>query len=399
MNRAFFALLPRDGVSSKDGRGWYTSEVGRGHAHPWPPPTTVRGALRAAWGHHLMAGMDRPLRPEEWERRSQGLVLHRWLALRRPLGERFQRQHRMWPRPADAALLMRGDHPHVERLEPRATPEGVATLGADEDEAREALWHPRTPRGKPLPSPLFWTERDMEAWLLGETLPFHPVEDPARRLDVHLAIESTTQTAQPSMLHALEVVEMLGWESPRSPGQTLRPLEWGLGLECALPEAASGFPDGQIGLGSRRKLADVEQLLPALFLPPSRLPAATPGLRLILATPAQFQRGWLPDGFARETGAPRYVGRLPGVEAEVVLRAALVPRPLDVSAWDTVRQAPRPTRRWVPAGAVYFFQKCDRSDFSPREIQALWLAPWGGGREEALGLVLPGSWRPEEEGT
>ncbi|MGZ3460304.1 MAG: type III-B CRISPR module-associated Cmr3 family protein, partial [Archangium sp.] len=338
MNHTCFALLPRDGVSSKDGRGWYTSEVGRGHSHPWPPPTTVRGALRAAWGHHLMASTGQPLRPDEWERRSEGLTLRRWLALRRPLGESFQRHHRVWPVPADARIFREGDHLRVERLEPRPTPNGVATLGPDEDDAREALWYPWAPRGKPLPSPLFWTETDMEAWLRSEPLTYRPVEDPARRLDLHLAIDASTQTAQPSMLHALEVVEMLGREPARGPGLPPRIMEWALGLECNLPEEAPGFPGGPVGLGSRRKLTEAERLTPEVFGPPARLPETTPGLRLVLATPAQFQRGWLPDGFSREEGAPQYVGRLPGVEAEVVLRAALVPRPMDISVLMVTRK-------------------------------------------------------------
>ena len=40
---AIRALLPRDGLFCKDGRGWNTSSVGRSHGHPWPPPSTLRG--------------------------------------------------------------------------------------------------------------------------------------------------------------------------------------------------------------------------------------------------------------------------------------------------------------------------------------------------------------------
>jgi CRISPR-associated protein Cmr3 len=397
MSGALLALLPRDGLSCKDGRGWYTSEVGRGHSHAWPLPTTVRGALRASWGHHLMDESGRLLEPQEWERDSAGLTLRRLLALRRPLGEPFHPRHRMWPAPADALLVREGTGLQVERLLPRPSPPGVSTLGLDDDEAREALWLPlRSSRGKPVSGPRFWTEADMLAWLRGQPLAPPAVEDPVRRTDLHLAIQPDTQAAQPSMLHSLEVLEMLDREA----GQPHRAVEWALGLECALPREAPDFPRGPVGLGGRRRMAGVERLGPELFSAPDALPGETPGLRLVLATPAEFQRGWLPDGFSRAPEGPLYVGRLPRLEAEVVLRAALVPRPLDVSAWDTVRRAPRPTRRWVPAGAVYFFQKRDGSTFTAREVRALWLAAWGGGREEALGLVLPGSWEPSgEKGT
>ncbi|MBZ4423278.1 type III-B CRISPR module-associated protein Cmr3 [Myxococcus sp. RHSTA-1-4] len=396
MSDVCFALLPRDGLSPKDGRGWYTREVGRGYSHPWPPPTTVRGALRAAWGHDVMGGSGAPLPPAEWERRSEGVELRHAVALRRPLGVSFEQRHRMWPFPADAVRVRDASGVRVERLEPRppGSPGAAATLGPDEDDAREALWHPgRASGGKPVPPPLFWTEAEMLAWLRGEPVTGPGVTDPVRRTDVHLAIAPGTQAALPSMLHSREVVETLGLERRGSgpPGA----VEWALGLSCVLPGLPPRPPRGPLGLGGRRRLAAVEGLASTLFAPPGDVPREASGLRLVLATPAEFQRGWLPDGFEREEGRPpRYVGRLPGVEAPVVLRAALVPRPLDVSAWDMVARRPRPTRRWVPAGAVYFFQKRGGGGFTATELRALWLASWGGGRAEALGQVLPGVWQP-----
>ncbi|AEI63912.1 type III-B CRISPR module-associated Cmr3 family protein [Corallococcus macrosporus] len=399
MRDACFALLPRDGLSAKDGRGWYTSEVGRGYSLPWPLPTTVRGALRAAWGHDVMADSGTALSPEAWEHDSEPVKLQRLVALRRVLGATsFRQAHRMWPAPADAARVL--DTEGVERqvrLEPH--PGGASTLGPDDDDAREALWHPRrSASGKPLPAPLFWPESRMVAWLSGAPDASTPErEAPPPRTDIHLAIDVETQAKQDSMLHSREVVECLRVQSRDAGRLTLE--EWALGVSCAWPDLASGLPRGPLGLGGRRRLSDVERLDGGLFAMPEGLAQETRGLRLVLATPAEFQRGWLPDGFERVAGAPpRYVGRLPGVEAQVVLRAALVPRPLEVSGWDMVRRRPRPTRRWVPAGAVYFFEKHGGGDFTANELRALWLASWGGGHAEALGQVLPGVWQPPRDG-
>ncbi len=399
MSDACFALLPRDGLSAKDGRGWYTSEVGRGYSLPWPLPTTVRGALRAAWGHDVMAATGLALSPETWERRSVQVALQRFIALRRMLGETsFTRAHRMWPAPADAVRVL--DEEGAERLvrlEPH--PGGAATLGPDEDAAREALWHPRrSVSGKPLAPPLFWPESRMVAWLSGAPDALAPErEAPPPRTDIHLAIDVETQASQDSMLHSREVVEWLRVRSRQEGRLTVE--EWALGVSCAWPDPASGLPRGPLGLGGRRRLSDVEGLDADLFAMPDALAQATRGLRLVLATPAEFQRGWLPDGFERVEGAPpRYVGRLPCLEVPVVLRAALVPRPLEVSGWDMVRRRPRDTRRWVPAGAVYFFEKHGGGDFTADELRALWLASWGGGHAEALGQVLPGVWQPPRHG-
>lgn len=399
MRDACFALLPRDGLSAKDGRGWYTSEVGRGYSLPWPLPTTVRGALRAAWGHDVMAGRGISLSPETWERDSAPVALQRFVALRRALGETsFTRAHRMWPTPADAVrVLDEAGAERLLRLEPH--PGGAATLGPDDDDAREALWHPRrSASGKPLASPLFWPESRMVAWLSGAPDASTPErEAPPPRTDIHLAIDVETQASQDSMLHSREVVELLRVQSRDAGRLTLE--EWALGVSCAWPDPANGLPRGPVGLGGRRRLSDVELLDADLFALPEGLARATRGLRLVLATPAEFQRGWLPDGFERVDGTPpRYVGRLPCVAAPVVLRAALVPRPLEVSGWDMVRRRPRPTRRWVPAGAVYFFEKHGGGDFTANELRALWLASWGGGHAEALGQVLPGVWQPPHHG-
>jgi CRISPR-associated protein Cmr3 len=202
-----------------------------------------------------------------------------------------------------------------------------------------------------------------------------------------VTLNADRQTAEPGMLYQAEVLEMLGPEQR----------EWALGLECALPQEASGFPWGALGIGGKRRLALVENVGAELFAAPRELPGQALGLRLILATPAHFQRGWLPDGLEREEhkGRPCWVGKLPGVEGRVVLRAALVNRPLELSSWDMARGKPRATRRLVPAGSTYFFERVDGQPFT--DFKALWLAAWGGGHEEGLGRVLPGSWNPNEE--
>ncbi|QRN96598.1 CRISPR-associated protein Crm3 [Archangium violaceum] len=387
---ARFALLPRDGLFCKDGRGWYTSDVGRSHSHPWPPPSTIRGALRAAWGQSLMARSSRTLSPAQWERETQDVALGPVLALLRPLGEDFAPEHRMWPVPADA-LAVDG---RLQRLLPRRPTRGVATLGTEDDAALEALWRPVLPPGKPRSLQPFWTEDALSGWLRGETPKSRGQSGPPFRVDVRVTLNIDTQTAEPGMLYQTPILEMLCRE-PLGTGAR----EWALGLECTLPADAPDFPGGPLGLGGKRRLTLAERVTPALFAAPRGLPERSPGLRLILATPAQFQRGWLPDGLERAEyqGDPAWVGTLPGVEGQVVLRAALVNRPLELSTWDMVQRRARATRRLVPAGSVYFFERVDGRPFTA--LSTLWLAPWGNGREEGLGRVLPGHWNPEEMNT
>jgi CRISPR-associated protein Cmr3 len=385
---ARFALLPRDGLFCKDGRGWYTSDVGRSHSHPWPPPSTIRGALRAAWGQALMARSSRALSPEQWERETRDVVLGPVLALLRPLDQDFAPAHRMWPTPADAVVV----DGHIQRLLPRQPPRGVETLGTGDDALLEALWRPVLSLGKPKVPPPFWTEDALGGWLRGAcpTSPGHV--GPPRRVDVRVTLNADTQTAEPGMLYQTPILETLD-------GLGSGAREWALGLECSLPSDAPDFPRGPLGLGGKRRLTLAARLSPALFAQPRDLPEHSPGLRLILATPAHFQRGWLPDGLERgeHAGRPAWVGTVPGVEGQVVLRSALVNRPLELSTWDMVRREARATRRLVPAGSVYFFERVDGRAFT--SLHALWLAAWGTGHEEGLGRVLPGHWNPKETNT
>jgi CRISPR-associated protein Cmr3 len=65
-----FALIPRDGLFCKDGRGWHTSASGRGHSLEWPWPSTVLGAMRTAWGRGEEQRTGTRFDPSAWLLRS-----------------------------------------------------------------------------------------------------------------------------------------------------------------------------------------------------------------------------------------------------------------------------------------------------------------------------------------
>ncbi|MDC0741483.1 type III-B CRISPR module-associated Cmr3 family protein [Polyangium mundeleinium] len=387
MSLVHFALRPRDGIFSKDGRGYYTSEIGRGHGHAWPLPPTIRGALRAALGRGIMEHEGRLLPPSEYEERTRALALEKVITLYRPRGHAFAPEHRVWPTPSDALHTSSGEASLLTRLSPE--PPRGGTLAGQKEPALEALWRPYPgKKGKAQRPPPFWSDAAMMQWLWSDEIPsIHaaPTLVPSRRTDVHVTLEPDTLTATPSMMFSSEIVETTSSEGG----------DWALGVSVQLPEGLT-LPPGPITLGNRRRLAPQEAVEAALFAPPDDRLVATPGLRLVLATPAHFERGVVPDGF-EATAEHVYVGRLPHVDGKVVLRSALVPGPEDVSGWDMAKRAPKPTRRLVPAGSVYFFVKQDGAPFERAELRALWLTQWGRGTEDGLGVVLPGRWIPERK--
>ncbi len=422
---ACLALVARDGLFLKDGRGWYTSDVGRSHARAWPLPPTVRGALRAAYGHHLMARGVPRFRRDDWEPRTREVQLRQVLTVRRPMSDgadEFAPAHRLWPTPHDAAIDESGaiarlspnpaaigggldldDLDDLDEVDEKGAVDGFDARGGnggdgssheavtDHDRAAfQRLWRVRPENGrKPGPRPRFWTEAAMCAWLAGAEVGDESAgavgRDPVQRADIHVTITPGTDAATPSMMFWSQVTEPIDADG----------YEWALAVRCGLPgdPEADGFPAGPIGLGGRRRQVWAEPADDALFAMPAGLAermAGSRGLRLLCVTPGLFARGWLPDGF--DAGPDGYVGRLSGIDADLCLRAAIVPRPLHLSTWDTVAGAPRATLRLVAPGSVYFFTKRDGGEFTAREYQTLWLSAMGGGGVDGLGLVVPGRW-------
>jgi CRISPR-associated protein Cmr3 len=379
---ARLALVPRDGLFCKDGRGWHTSASGRGHGLDWPWPSTILGALRSAWGRGEETRSGALFGPDDWRTRTAAIRLGRTLVLRRQHGVAWRVEDTTWPVPLDA-LWLEGRR-EVHRLEP--VQPLVPTLGRDDDEARESLWRPVLDgAGKPLAPPRWWSSTDFSAWLAGRSVAVRDREDvlaTARRVQVHVGILPEELTADEGVLFSHDVIETL---DPHA--------EWAIGAEVALPDGALS---GMATLGSDARLARVESLPAALFEPPARLLEAfrspCQGLRVVAVTALCFEKGWLPDGLKENSGT--YSGRLPGIDHDVILRAAFVPRPTHVSGWDMAANAPKPTSRMVAPGAVYFFERIDGKPFGEADARSLWLGALGTRTDEGFGRVVPGVWSP-----
>lgn len=382
-----YALVPRDGLFCKDGRGWSTSTSGRGHALDWPHPSTLLGALRSAWGRALEQRDRRAIR--DWLGETASLQLGRTVALHRSWGAEWTP---MWPVPADARILRVERVDRVEHLDPR--PPSIRTIGRDADahDAREQLWTACSDtRGKPQPRPRWWSHDAFVDWLVA---PGGRPEPPSgatllRRRQTHVSIGRATHTAIEGALFSHDVVETFDKAG-----------EWAIGCEVELPELPEPLTITRGTLGSDRRLVNVESLSTSYFAVPERLPpaiGAAKGLRLITVTPVEFEGGWLPDGMipVEVEGRREYHGHLPWLDCEVVLRAAFVERPLAVSGWDMQRGRPRPTSRMVPPGSVYSFVRADGRAFEPAHARAAWLAALGQRQHEGFGRVVPGVWNPQ----
>ncbi len=67
--------------------------------------------------------------------------------------------------------------------------------------------------------------------------------------------------------------------------------------------------------------------------------------KIVLLTPALFDKGWIPGGFEMQKGNVR-----------IKLISATIGRPDNISGWDLAKKKAKPLRRLVPAGSVYYFE-------------------------------------------
>lgn len=119
------------------------------------------------------------------------------------------------------------------------------------------------------------------------------------------------------------------------------------------------------------------------------------GFRLILTTPGIFDGGWAPNWLLKTIKADQYV-EVPGSGIRVRLRGACIPRWLPCHGWDmTIGKdgAPKPMRKMVQAGAVYFVET-DAAD-TTAAAASLWnisLCENEQARRDGFGRILVGNW-------
>ena len=156
------------------------------------------------------------------------------------------------------------------------------------------------------------------------------------------------------------------------------------------------FEPGYSPLGGERRLAHWAQGGDALWKCPTELVAAlakVPRLRLVLATPGLFAKGFIPSWLGEQ-------GAIPGTKIKVALKGVCVDRWRAISGYslDRSRFGRKPVRRLAPAGAVYFLERLD-GDQEPFPVESVWLKPVSDLSEDihrsaadGFGLGLWGTW-------
>jgi len=107
---------------------------------------------------------------------------------------------------------------------------------------------------------------------------------------------------------------------------------------------------GFLKLGGEGKAATYKSTVP---LPDFPLDIKSDRFKLYLSTPAIFKKGWLPGWIDSETLEGTYQG------LHLRLLSAAVGKHISIGGFDIKKGRPKPMRRAVPAGSVYYFELLD----------------------------------------
>ncbi len=354
-----YLIQPRDRVVLGDGAG---AEGNRRRTLPFPWPSTIAGMMRTRAGSDASGRFI--LNPDEAKQLLTAVSV-RGPILCETKSQEAPEVRLYFPAPRDQVLL-RGEAGFKQwRLTPQPTPRGGLTdLKPDAQEA-EALslvgLCAQAGSEKVARGPAFWSEKRFFEWLkapgASETPRFldettaqawidgsggESIQQLEQEERTHVAIGATTHTAAEGQLFSTR-----GLRFSRNQNSQLSAL--GLFVDCTLepPTPAQGRGPhaphpGALSFGGERTVTELKTAPRAWPDCPDEVKNAESLVRrIILITPALFDGGSLPT-------SKKLFG------AKII--AALTPRPESISGWDFARRTPKPSRRMLPAGSVFWVE-------------------------------------------
>jgi CRISPR-associated protein Cmr3 len=355
-------LEPLDVWLFRDGRPFDARSEHRARSLFPPYPTAIQGAIRS---HYLTVKGVPPQAGAKIEDLVGTSADVKNLRLRGPFLARREdgRLVRYFPRPNDAVGV--ADHPCAIR--PASAPKpaedgGVLTscpmshllgLGDEPAKAGESLW---------------LREDDLRGYLRGDGVDGVPASKLfLRESRLGIGRNDVKRTSEEGLLYEVEFI---------------RP-QPDVGLLVQV-EGYSDWPEkGLLRIGGEGRAARFEQVTVEEW-PETRSPLPA-RFKLYFATPAYFDGGWQPAG----GGWGRFF------TGDVRLVAAAVGRYESIGGYDLARDAHKPSRRYVPAGSIYYFDSDGQTLVKPGLVQhAITDCPTGNDYEAAIGFgqVLIEGW-------
>lgn len=390
-------LTPHDPLIARDSRPFGVGQGNRMRGLPWLLPSVVAGSFRTALvksGSGDFSG-DIPQRLMQIAVAGVFPVHGGELYLPAPNdavaepnenGKGIKSVHRVVPQPITGGC----DLPE----------NGLQPVMLSESQASEDF--------KPAEVPAWWPVRKYAEWLVGNDVCFDSsfLYGPLQETRDHVCLDAERGAAAEGQIFATTGLNVT--YLPRFGVDGSRPLherlaEITLSGRITIPDSETALTIGQqFGiwhpLGGEQRMVHWQQCqhpVTGWECPHemrTELQKASK-VRMVLATPAIFKVGWKP-GWLNE----QLEGSPPGCNVKLKLVGASIGRWKAVSGWSLAAtkeqpRGPKPIRRMVPAGSVYFFEVEKPGDAAP--LTDLWLQSVSDDPQEqrdGFGLAAWGIW-------
>jgi len=381
---SLWLIVPRDPLIFRDGKPFTATPGERSKSLGFPFPSTLAGAVRTRSGTNPQESFDVNRIGELLTKSVRGPLLVELDA------DGKIAQH-YFPAPADALL--------VDAEEDKAKDEdkvqcyALAPINPPPDALTDLtdlalVGHVPHVKEKPYhKAPRHWNWGTMQSWLMGAfdtDKPIDPktigLEDLPREHRTHVSIDPAIQASREGALFQTSGMEFLRAElNAEKRVKDAHSLALAIETDATLKEGAD-FLGGERRVVRWQKTQEVMPKCPDAI---KQKIIAQKHCRLILATPAYFEKDYLPSRLQKDFN--------------IKIIAAALSRYQTISGWDYAKEnggAPKPTRRLVPAGSVYFLNLKGVADIEAF-VNAVWLQAISDddqSRLDGFGLALLGAW-------
>jgi len=380
-------VTPHDPVIARDGRPFGVGQGNRMRGLPWPLPSVVAGAFRTTL---VKANPELDFAGDMPQRLMQVAVAGTFPVCANKL---------YLPAPNDCVAAPNDDGNTIKTVYRLSPDEGYAD-GCDLPEGLKPVMLPTNVEDfKPADIPAWWPADKYVDWLLGRDVQFDGsfLKPPVQETRDHVKLDPDLGSAAEGQIFSttgLNVSHLPRFDPKKESKFEARFAE--VSLSVRVDDRASLLKLNKNvnmwhPLGGERRLVHWQKQPSGISDwncpdPIRNALQATTKVRMILATPAIFKHGWKPD---LEHGPLKDCG--------LTLVGASVGRWKAVSGWSLAdtkdqKRGPKPIRRMVPSGSVYFFTV---NQGSAGKLAERWLESVSDHEQEqrdGFGLAIWGTW-------
>lgn len=279
------------------------------------------------------------------------------------------------PKPADVLYLKNKETDEVEivRLSPKPFDKPCGSDLPDDLLPVQMQIEDERNKGKPQGGAAFWAWEDFANWQDGKNPNFQQIQQngantPPVEVRTHVGIDRDTQTSEDGKLFQTAAYDFANpTKKPKADEPTFK-RGWDETRYGFLIRTAENLQNDTVRFGgegrlSRFQAAELPKDKNIFRLPEIQKINELGGLKITLLSPAVFANGWKPDFLKNGL-----IGELPNTKIQVKLRAAAIDRWLPVSGWDLDKHEPKPMRKAVAAGSVYWFEILENQTVSEIDL-------------------------------